>query len=231
MKDRVLIILGAPGSGKGTQSALLAEQLSFYHVETSKVLENTFQAAKPGAFVEADGKKYFLADEKKNWETGILCSPPFVNRLIQQKIKELHKDGENLILSGSPRTLWEGEKLVPLLKELYGAGSIKVILLKVTPHETLFRNSHRRICQLIRHPILYSKDTLHLKYCPLDGSKLLKRKGLDDLASIKVRLREYQERTLPLVNYFNREGLVVRELSGSLPPSKVFNNILKAIDR
>jgi adenylate kinase len=230
MKDRVLIILGAPGSGKGTQSALLAEQMSFYHVETSKVLENAFQDAKQGSFVEADGKKYFISDEKKNWETGILCSPPFVNRLIERKIKDLHKEGKNLILSGSPRTLWEGERLIPLLKELYGGGSIKVIVLNITPRETFFRNSHRRICQLIRHPVLYSKDNISLRYCPLDGSKLLKRKGLDDLDSIKVRIKEYNERTLPLVNYFNRQGLVVKKLSGSLTPSKVFNNILKVID-
>jgi adenylate kinase len=230
MKDRVLIILGAPGSGKGTQSALLAEQLSFYHVETSKVLENAFQDAKQGSFVEADGKKYFISDEKKNWETGVLCSPPFVNRLIERKIKDFHKEGKNLILSGSPRTLWEGERLIPLLKALYGGGSIKVIVLNITPRETFFRNSHRRICQLIRHPVLYSKDNIGLKYCPLDGSKLLKRKGLDDLDSIKVRIKEYNERTLPLVNYFKRQGLVVKKLSGSLAPSKVFNNVLKVID-
>jgi adenylate kinase len=230
MKDRVLIILGAPGSGKGTQSALLAEQLSFYHVETSKVLENAFQAASADDFVEVEGKKHFIKDEKKNWETGVLCSPPFVNHLIEERIKDLHKEGENLILSGSPRTLWEGEKLIPLLKGLYGGGSIKVVVLMVTPAETLFRNSHRRICKLIRHPILYSKDNIRLEFCPLDGSKLLKRKGLDDADSIKVRLKEYKERTLPLVKYFKQQGLAVKELSGSLAPSKVFENILKVID-
>jgi adenylate kinase len=230
MKDRVIIIIGPPGSGKGTQSSLLAEQLSFYHVETSKVLEGAFASGKANESYQIGGKDYFVKDERKNWETGILCSPPFVNYLIQKKIRELHKDGENLILSGSPRTLWEGEKLIPLLKDLYGGGCIKVVVLKITPEETLYRNSHRRICTLIRHPILFSKDNENLKYCPLDGSELVKRKGLDDLDSIKVRIKEYEERTLPLVKYLRSQDLVVKELSGSLPPSEVFKNILKVID-
>lgn len=230
MKYAVVIILGAPGSGKGTQSALLAEELSFYHVETSKVLENVFHKAKPGEVVEIDGEKYPISEEKKRWETGILCSPPFVDHLIKKRITELYKEGENLILSGSPRTLWEGERLIPLLKKLYGSERIKVIVLNIKPEETLYRNSHRKICELVRHPVLYSKETENLKYCPLDGSKLLKRKGLDDLDSIKVRLKEYHDRTLPLVDYFRKENLSIEEMSGSLSPSAVFDNIVKVLE-
>jgi adenylate kinase len=229
LRHAVIIILGAPGSGKGTQSALLAEKLSFYHIETSKLLEEAFGQAKLDDFVWVGGKKYFLANEKKLWETGALCSVPFVFHLIEKRIKELHQEGENLILSASPRTIDEAEKLIPLLKGLYGEENIRVIVLDIQPEETLFRNSHRRICKLMRHPIVYSKDNIHLKYCPLDGSRLLKRKGLDDPKSISVRLEEYRNRTFPLIKYFKKEKISVKTLNGSLSPSEVFEEILKSL--
>ena len=53
--------------------------------------------------------------------------------------------------------------------------------------------------------ILYSKETENLTSCPLDGSKLIRRKGLDDLETLKVRLKEYKERTFPLLDYFKEE--------------------------
>lgn len=229
LRHAVIIILGAPGSGKGTQSALLADKLSFYHIETSKLLEEAFFQAKPGEFVKVGGKKYFLSDEKKLWETGVLCSVPFVYYSIEERIKELHEDGENLILSASPRTVDEAEKLIPLLKRLYGLENIRVIVLDIKPKETLFRNSRRRICKLMRHPILYSKDNVNLRFCPLDGSQLIKRKGLDDPKSILVRLQEYKNRTFPLIRYFKKEKISVKKLNGSLSPSKVFENILKSL--
>lgn len=81
----------------------------------------------------------------------------------------------------------------------------------------------------MRHPILYNKETIHLTRCPLDGSKLMRRKGLDNLKTIKVRLEEYKERTFPLIELFKKQGLKVKEVSGSGSVSQVFNNILKAI--
>lgn len=229
LRHAVIIILGAPGSGKGTQSALLADRLSFYHIETSKLLEEAFFNPKPDDFIQVDGQKYFLAAEKKLWETGVLCSVPFVYYLIEKRIKDLHEEGENLILSASPRTVDEAERLIPLLKELYGSENIRAVVLDITPKETLFRNSHRRICGLMRHPIIYSRDNIHLKRCPLDGSNLLKRKGLDDPKSILVRLEEYKNRTMPLIEYFKKENIFVKTLNGSLSPSEVFENILESL--
>lgn len=226
---KVIILLGPPGSGKGTQAELLAEKFNLYYFETSKILEESFQKSKVNVYFEIEGKKYFLKDEKKLWETGVLCSPPFVTYLVKEKIKALFKERKNIILSGSPRTFYEGERIIPLLKKLYGAKNIKVVLLEITPQETIFRNTHRRICELMRHPILYSKENEKLKTCPLDGSKLIKRKGLDDPKSIKVRLEEYKERTFPLLRYFEKEELKIKKINGSPPPAAVFKNILKVL--
>ncbi len=227
--QKVIIIIGPPGSGKGSQANLLAEKLGLHYLETSKFLEETFQEAKKGEFVEVGGKKYFLEDERKLWSTGFLMSPPFVAFLLKERIKVLYKEGKGIVLAGSPRTLDEAEKEIPLLEKMYGVKNIRVVLLEITPKETLFRNSHRRICELMRHPILYSQENAKLTKCPLDGSKLVKRKGLDNPETIKVRLREYKERTLPLIDYFQKRGLKVVKIKGSPPPAIVFKNILKTL--
>ena len=80
----------------------------------------------------------------------------------------------------------------------------------------------------MRHPILSTKkEFLNLKYCPLDGSKLIKRKGLDDPEVIRVRIKEYKERTYPLIDYLKKEGLKIIKIDGTPSPAVVFNKILK----
>ncbi len=134
-------------------------------------------------------------------------------------------------MTGSPRTLYEGKEIMPLLGKLYGRNNIKIVLIEVSAQESIFRNSHRRICQLMRHPILYSKETARLKRCPLDGSMLLKRKGLDDPATIKVRLGQYKGRTLPLIEYYKSRGLKIKRVNGEGSVAAVFDRILKALKR
>ena len=75
ISKQVIIIIGPPGAGKGTQATLLADKLGLYYFETSKIIEKEVMKAKKGEIVEIEGKKYYLLDEKKIWETGGLCSP------------------------------------------------------------------------------------------------------------------------------------------------------------
>lgn len=221
--------MGSPGAGKGTQAILLAEKLNLYYIETAKVGEERIKKAKKGEYIEVEGKKFYFDEQRKLWETGKLWSPPFITYLMQEKIKELFERDEGIIFAGTPRTLYEGEKIIPLLKKLYGGKNIKVSLIEVTAEESIWRNSHRRICELMRHPILYTKETENLTKCPLDGSKLIKRK-LDKPKIIKVRLKEYEEKTLPLLDLFKKEGLTVKKINGSPPPADVFKNLLKVLE-
>ncbi|KKU86869.1 MAG: Adenylate kinase [Parcubacteria group bacterium GW2011_GWA2_47_9] len=228
-KLRVIIIFGPPGAGKGTQAELLEERFGLYYLETSKIIEAHVMRAKLGEYVKVGNVKYFLAKEKKLWKTGILCSPPLVSYWVKEKVAELFSEGKGMLMAGSPRTLSEGKDQIPFLKKLYGAANIKVVLLELAPQQTIWRNSHRRLCALLRHPILYNEETAGLRHCPFDGSRLIRREGLDDPQTIKTRLREYTKRTFPLVQYFKSQKLAVQKINGAQSAEDVFNDILKAL--
>lgn len=225
---KVVIILGPPGSGKGTQAELLAEKSGLYHIETSEIIEKNLANTKSGDFVRVSGEKYFLWKEKKIKETGGLMSPPLITYWTKNKIREVYRREWGIIFSGSPRTLFEGKQVLPLLKKLYGLENIQLILLTITEADSIWRNSHRRTCKLLRHPVVWLQETKNLKKCSLDGSELIRRKD-DTPQVIKTRLKEYQERTLPLINYFKKEGVNVKKIDGSLAPADVFKALLKAV--
>jgi adenylate kinase len=221
--------MGAPGSGKGTQATLLAENLNLYYLETSKLLELAFNSPEKKIVVGADGKKYSMAAEKKIWLTGSINSTPFTLSLILGKIKTIFDSSNGLLLAGSPRRVSEAIVLMPFLAKPYGKQNIRTILLEITARESIFRNSHRKICELFRHPILYSKTNGKLTSCPLDGSKLMQRKGLDDPKTIETRLERYKEETLPVIDYLKKNGFSVKKVNGMPAPAIVFKNILKKL--
>jgi adenylate kinase len=225
---RIIILLGPPGSGKGTQAELLAEKFNLFHFETSEIIERNLAAAKKGDFVKIGNKKYFLSEEKKLREKGKWMSPPLIAFWVKNKIKALFKEGKGIIFSGSPKTLREAEEITPLIKRLYGVSNVKIILIQQKPEVSIWRNSHRRICELMRHPILYTGETAKLKKCPFDGSKLVFREDSDPKI-IKSKLKEFQERTLPVIDYFEKQGIKVKKINGEQSVADVFKDILKAI--
>jgi adenylate kinase len=225
-KKLVIIVMGPPGSGKGTQAELLAEKFDLYHLETSEIIEKKLANAKKGEFVKVGRKKYFLQDEKKLRSSGKWMSPPLISFWIKNKIKELAREGKGIVISGSPKTLPEAREITPILKRFYGSSNIKIILLRQRLEVSIWRNSRRRICKLMRHPVLYTKATTRLKTCPIDGSKLIHREDSDQKV-IKSKFKEFQERALPVVDYFKKQGFKVKIIDGEQSVANVF----KAISR
>ena len=236
MSRKVIILFGPPGAGKGTQSELLSEKMGLFSLESSKIIEREFKKAEklpkdsPKRFFEYFGEKFDIFVEMQNWKTGVLNSPPFVTALIMKEIRQVFNEGENLMMSGCPRTLYEAEKEMPLLVELFGKENIHIILIEISAETTALRNSKRKICELMRHSILHNKETEKLTLCPLDGSKLIKRKGLDDPETIKTRLVQYKERTLPLFEYFKEHQFNVTKVDGEGSVAQVHEQILKALE-
>ncbi len=229
VNKKVIILFGPPGAGKGTQSELLSETLGYYHLESSKVLERCFKNESLDKAFIVEGKDYVVGEEIENWKKGVLTSPPFITALMMEEFKKLAENGESFILSGSPRTIYEAEKEMPVLAELYKKENIKVAMIEISAEVTIFRNTHRKICELMRHSILFSKETEKLKLCPIDGSRLVKRKDLDDPETIKVRLQQYKERTLPLFEYFKNNNFNVNKINGEGSVAQVHEQILKIV--
>lgn len=223
------MLFGPPGAGKGTQAELLAEKTGYYHFESSKAIETCFRKESPEKIFKIEGKEYKVSDEKKLWESGELNSPAFVVNLMKKRIKELAEEGESIIFSGSPRTVYEAEKEIPLLKELYGIKNIRFVLLEIEPETTIIRNSHRRICELVRHSILFSPETEKLTKCPLDGSNLVRRKFLDDVETIKNRLEVFKKETYPVIEVIKNQGLQLQKVNGEQTIADVHKDVLKAV--
>lgn len=212
---QVVILMGPPGAGKGTQAEILVEKYGFFHLESSKVIEGQFNAHDDEEAFDVRGKTYTYGQVKKQWQEGILVEPEVVSHWMQQEIRQLAEKGTSLVFSGSPRTMLEAEEQVPLHRELYGDEYIHVFNISIPPEDSIYRNSHRRICKDCRNPIPFTPETEGLKICPKCGGPIVKRGKLDDVETIKVRLVEFAERTLPIVEFIRSQGLAVHDIDGT----------------
>lgn len=223
-QKKAVIILGPPGSGKGTQSELLSRKLDLYHFETSEIIERNLLNSKKEDFVKIGGKKYFLWQEKKLRDSGKWMSPPLISFWVKNKFRVLAKEGKGIVISGSPKTLHEAKEIVPLLKKIYGILNIIVIVLEQKPEVSIWRNSRRRVCTLERHSILYTKEAAGLKSCPLDGSNLVLREDSKPRV-IRMKLKEYQERTLPILQHLEGQGFRIIKINGDQIVRQVFKEV------
>ncbi len=218
MRKIAIIIFGPPGSGKGTQANLTASKLGLIHFDTGQFLESVVHDP-------ARKKNPLIAREKKFFDTGILLTPSFVCREVSGHIRKIADAGWGVVLSASPRTLAESKQFLPFLEKLFGKKNIFFFVLDVPERVSIARNSSRLVCRFCKAPLLTQfypakKPTR----CPVCGGKLYRR-SLDNVATINVRLKEYEARTEPVFAFIMKRGYRVVPIDGRAEPYKVFQKI------
>lgn len=222
-KPIAVFLLGPPGAGKGTQADLLARDLGLVHIDTGRLLQEIlFDPLR-----QDDARIQF---ERQLFESGILNSPEWVREVIMKKAAEIARHQKGIVFSGSPRTLFEAEGLVPLLEELYGKENLIVFLIKIPAETSIFRNSHRRICENF-HPLVWSEENEKLTTCPQCGAKLVSRGSLDSEEAIRKRLLQYESRTKPVIEFLRERGIGVYEIDGENSPEIVHQDISKVLQK
>ena len=178
----IVVFLGPPGAGKGTQAQRLVEEKGFIHISTGDLLR---EAVRKGTPLGLKAKEYM--------ERGELVPDELILQLIKEK---LPKEG-NVILDGFPRTITQAEALDKMLQQL-GKKVDAVILFEVPDEVVIERLSGRRIDPK-------TGKVYHIKYNPPPpGVKVIQRED-DKEEVIRKRLEVYRKQTAPLIEYYEKK--------------------------
>ncbi len=209
-----IILLGAPGSGKGTQAEQLCKQLELVHVSTGDIFrENLKNKTELGQ----------LAQTYMN--EGKLVPDDVTANMVRDRLAKPDVQ-KGFVLDGFPRTLPQAESLTDILNKLNS--QIKaVIYIKVADEEIVSRLSGRRICRSCQKPyhVIFSPAAKE-GVCDTCGGELYQRDD-DNPTTVRARLTTYHQQTSPLVEYYTKAGLVV-EIEGQGPVAEVIDRTLTA---
>jgi len=226
MTKQAIIIYGPPGAGKGTQAELLTKKYNFIHFDTGRYIEGLIRSPEVK-------KSRILKREKKLFDSGKLCTPSWVLKVTREEAKRIREAGFGIVFSGSPRTIFEAfggksnEGLLLFLIKVYGLKNVSVLKLNVRDKSSFERNSIRKVCSVCGLPRL-EKLAGRSNACVFCGGSMRTR-SLDTKKVIKVRLKEYQERTYPILKGARKLGLRIYEINGEPPPYKVYSQIVKKL--
>ena len=212
MPELNLILLGPPGSGKGTQGERLQEDFRLPYYATGDILR---AAVKDGTEIGKQAREYM--------ERGDLVPDEVIIGVIAERLQR-EEAADGFILDGFPRTVPQAEALDSKMKELHREMTA-AILIDVPEDEVLRRLGGRRTCE--QNPShIYHVDFDPPKdegVCDIDGAKLIVRDD-DKPEVIKNRLAQYREKTEPLIDYYEDRGILQR-VEGELAPDDVEERI------
>ncbi len=195
-----LILLGAPGAGKGTQAEAICKYFSIPAISTGNIIR---KALKSGTEM---GKKAKLFIDK-----GDLVPDDMVVKIIEERLE--NEDCKNgFILDGFPRTIPQAEAL-----DRMGIDIDKVVDFEVSDEDIISRMSGRRVCESCgaSYHIIHKKPLID-GICDNCSGTLVQRKD-DHPDTVNARLRVYHDQTEPLKNYYNKQGkLIVIEGKGKI---------------
>lgn len=199
-----IVLLGAPGAGKGTQAQMLVDEFGFEHVSTGDLLR---AAVKAGTELGKEAKGYM--------DAGQLVPDSVVVGLVKEKLGEGSAAG--FLLDGFPRNLAQAKTLDDELAAM-GLKVDAALLVNVEPQVIIDRLSSRRTCRTCGYT-----GTAADKVCPRDGGEMYQRDD-DKPETIKNRLAVYAEQTEPLVGYYRDRG-ILREVDGDRPQDEVYADV------
>jgi adenylate kinase len=190
----ILVFLGPPGAGKGTQAKLLSQRMGFLHIATGDLLREAVKNQTPL------GKK-----AKEYMDRGELVPDELIVQLIEETMP---KDG-NVILDGFPRTVNQALALEDMLKGK-GKKISKVLFFDIPDQVIIDRLSGRRVCS--KCGAVY-----HVKYnppkiegvCDLCGGSLVQRED-DKEEVVKKRLEVYRKQTRPLIEFYQDRNIIYK---------------------
>jgi adenylate kinase len=207
-----LILLGPPGSGKGTQGERLQEDFRLPYYATGDILR---AAVKEGTDVGKQAKDYM--------DRGDLVPDEVIIGVIAERLQN-EEAADGFILDGFPRTLPQAEALDAKMKELRREIT-GVLLIDVSEDEVLRRLGGRRTCEENPSHIYHVEFDPPKKegVCDIDGGKLIVRDD-DKPDVIKNRLATYRDKTEPLIDYYDQRG-ILNHVNGSQSPDEVEERI------
>ena len=171
----IVVLLGAPGAGKGTQAALLRDRLGIPHIATGDLFRAAIRAATP---VGREAKRYI--------DAGQLVPDAVTIRMLEERL-QLPDAADGAILDGFPRTGVQAAALDEFLGDL-GTGVSAALLIDVPPEDLVERLSGRRVCEAAGHLFHVNLNPPRVPgICDVDGSPLIQRAD-DTPATIRARL-------------------------------------------
>jgi adenylate kinase len=215
MAELNLVLLGPPGSGKGTQGERLQEDLRLPYYATGDILR---AAVRDETELGRTAKQFMDAGD-------LVPDEVIVGVIVEALGSAEARDG--FILDGFPRTTPQAEALDAKLAEL-GRAVNAVLLIDVSDDEVVRRLGGRRTCEANGH--VFHVDFNPPKeegVCDLDGSELIVRDD-DKPEVIRNRLATYHEKTEPLIAYYDQRS-VLRRIGGEAPPEEVGEEIRRTL--
>ncbi|MGH8162223.1 MAG: adenylate kinase [Gammaproteobacteria bacterium] len=192
-----IVLLGAPGSGKGTQAKLLTGKLGIPQVSTGDLLRDALTSG------SELGQK-----AKEAMDAGRLVSDEIVLKIIRERLRE-PDTASGFVLDGFPRNIKQAEALDKLLTKLDQPLDVAV-LFEIDEDALLQRLTGRLTCpECGRVYNIYTKPPKIDGQCDYDGSDLIQR-GDDKQATIENRLRVYQAQTEPLTDYYAGQNKLLK---------------------
>lgn len=191
-----LILLGAPGAGKGTQAVLLSERFGIPHISTGDIFRNNI---KSGTELGKKAKEYI--------DKGLLVPDELTVDIVKDRLQQPDCD-KGFILDGFPRTIPQADFLERALLEM-GVSLDAVLNIHVEDGEIIQRMSGRRTCPNCGKSfhVVFNPPQIE-NVCDNCKSNLVQRAD-DKEETVIERLKTYHQQTEPLIEYYNKKGKLV----------------------